>query len=153
MSMQQIMIWGHDFLRIRVGVCLTLNHWENPCVKRKHPKIYAHSLMHSRFHLPSCFGERRDIFGSSILHSRGACRQLNLPGFLSFTFSVFPHGACPLHHLALTETLWSILIILYSILFMCVVCSSCLQNHVFFWFFHLLLPSPAVQRFGFSFVF
>ena len=34
-----------------------LTSWE-----RKHPKTYAHSLMHSRFHLPSCFGERLDAF-------------------------------------------------------------------------------------------
>ena len=33
-----------------------------PRIKRKHPKMYAHSLMHSRFHLPSRFGERRDVF-------------------------------------------------------------------------------------------
>ena len=65
-------------------------------------------------------------FWSSILHSHGALMQLNLHGFLSFTFSVFPHDACPFHRLALTKTLWSILIILYSILFMHVVCSSCL---------------------------
>ena len=62
MSMQQIMRWGHDFLRNREGECLTLSPFgENPCVKRKHPKMYGHSLMHSHFHLPSRFGERRDV--------------------------------------------------------------------------------------------
>ena len=63
----------------------------------------------------------------------------------SFTFSVFfPRCACPVHHLALTEMLWSILIILYSILCMCAVRSSCLQNHVLFWVVRLLLRSSVL---------
>ena len=92
--------------------------------------------MHSCFHLSSRFGEWHDIF----YHP-------------SFTFSViFSHCACPVHHLDLTKTLWSILIILYSIMFMRTVRSSCLQNCVLFWVVRLLLPSSAMQRFGVSFV-
>ena len=34
-----------------------LTSWE-----RKNPKMYAHSLLHSRFHLPSRFWELQDIF-------------------------------------------------------------------------------------------
>ena len=60
-----------------------LTSWE-----RKHPKTYAHSLMHSRFHLSSRFWRATRCFSSSILHSRGVLTQLNLPGFLSFTFLV-----------------------------------------------------------------
>ena len=62
MSMQQIMRWGHDFLRIRGGMFNLEPFGENPFVKIKHPKMYAHSLIHSHFHIPSHFGERRDIF-------------------------------------------------------------------------------------------
>ena len=106
------------------GGCLTLSHFgEKACVKRKHPKMYAHSLMHSRFHLPSRFGER-EMFWSSILH----------------VFSFFPRFACQVHHLALIEMLWSILIILYSIMCMCNVHSSCLQNNVLFWVVHRWYP-------------
>ena len=71
----------------------------------------------------------------------------------SFTFSFsFPHYAFQVNHLALIETLWSILIILYSILFMHAVRLSCLQNHVLFWVVRLLLPSSVAQRFRLSFV-
>ena len=77
--------------------------------------MYAHSLMHSCFHLPSHFGEPRDVFWSSILHVFSFC---------------FPHGACSVHDLALNEMLWSILIIPYSILFMHALHSSFFSNHV-----------------------
>ena len=84
--------------------------------------MYAHSFMHSRFHLPSHFRDQRDIL---IIHP--SCFQF-----------LFPHCACPVHHLALTETWGFISIIPYSIMCMCVVRSSVLQNCVLFWVFRLL---------------
>ena len=66
-------------------------------------------------------------------------------------FQFFPHGACRVHHLALTKTLWSFLIILYSILFMRIVHSPYLHNHVLFWVDCLFLPSSSMQRFEVSF--
>ena len=71
--------------------------------------------------------------------------------FILHVFS-FSSLCMPVHHLAFNKTLWSALIILYSILFMCVVHSSCLQNRVLFWVVRLLLPSSAAQRFRVYFV-
>ena len=38
MSMQQIMRWGHDFLRNRDGECLNLNLWGKTMCQKETPK-------------------------------------------------------------------------------------------------------------------
>ena len=136
MSMQQIMRWGHDFLRNREGECLTLSLWGKAMCQKETPK--------NVFPFPSC----THVFIFPHVLGSGGC--FDHP---SFMFSVFfPRFACPVHHLALTEMLWSILIILYSILFMHAMRSSCLQNCVLFRVVRLLSPPLAAKRFGVSFV-
>ena len=77
------------------------------------------------------------MFSSSLMFW-GAAIRFDHP---SFMFSVFfPCFACPVHHLSLTKTLWSILIVLYSILCMHDVRLSCLQKHVLFWVVHRWYP-------------
>ena len=53
MSMQQIMRWGHDFLRIRWGECLTLIHWGKSMFQKKTPKNvcpFPHAFTFSSSH-------------------------------------------------------------------------------------------------------
>ena len=83
---------------------------------------------------------------SSSLMFWGAAIRFDHP---SFMFSVFfPCFACPVHHVALTKTLWSILIVLYSILCMHNVRSSCLQKHVLFGVICLLFRSSVLLSNG-----
>ena len=105
MSMQQIMRWGHDFLRIRGG-CLTLSHCGKSMCQKKTPKNvcpFPHAFM---FSSSLTFWGVVGCFLSSILHSRGALRNLNLPGFLSFTFSVVSSMCMPRKYVLVLWSEW-----------------------------------------------
>ena len=95
--------WGSSWMGMRRVWEKKLNWEEHPFLKkhvftsweRKQQKMYAHSLMHSRFHLPSHFGEQRDVFWSPIIHSQGPLTQLNVSRFLSFMVSVVSSWCMP----------------------------------------------------------
>ena len=135
MSMQQIMRWEHDFLRIRGGM------FSLELLGKSH---VSKGNTQKRMPIPSCI----HIFIFPHILGSGGTFFIIHPS----RFQFFPHGACLVHHLALTKMLWSILIILYSILFMHIVHSSYLKNRVLLWVVRLLLPSSVAQRFGVSFV-
>ena len=83
--------WGHDFTRNREGECLTLIYLGKIHVSKGNTqKMYAHFLlMHSRFHLPSRCGERRDVW---IIH----------PSQFQFNFTCC---ACIVHHRDFTQNI------------------------------------------------
>ena len=62
-----------------------LTSWE-----KKHPKTYAHSLRHSRFHFfPHVLGEKQNIFLSPILHSRRSLMHMKFHVFYPSYFQLF----------------------------------------------------------------
>ena len=105
MSMQQIMRWQHDCLRMRGGMFNLDPLGKIHVSKEKTQKC---------IHIPSCI---HVFIFPHVLESGGTFFIIH-----PSRFQFFPHGACPVHQLALTETLWSILIILYIPFYSCVLC-------------------------------
>ena len=65
---------GHDFTRNREGgLFIPWAIGEKPCVKRKHPKTYAHYFMHSCFISPDVFPELRGCFDHDPSFTGGCC--------------------------------------------------------------------------------
>ena len=113
---------GAWFPKEQGGGMFNLEPWGKSHVSKENTqKTYAHfPLMHSHFHLTSCWGERRDVL---IIHP--SCFQF----LLSFSHFLMPIPSSGFH----PKMLWLILIILYSILCMHAVCSPVFHNCVLFW--------------------
>ena len=87
---------GRVWPKVRIG---KRTHFFKTCFdfmgKKTPKKRYSHSLMHSRFHLPSHFGELWDVFDHPSFIPMELSHNRTFLGFYPSHFQLFPHCACP----------------------------------------------------------